>query len=203
MMRILILFAHPALERSRVNRRLVETVADLPGVTFHDLYEAYPTFDIDVALEQKLLASHDIVVLQHPFFWYSTPALVKQWEDLVLEHGWAYGSGGTALQGKVFLSVLTTGGSAAAYRADGLNRFEVREFLRPIEQTVRLCKMEFLPPFVAFGTHRMERPDIDRVADDYRRVIEGLRDERIDMDAAQRYPLLNAGLEEILKEAVP
>ncbi|UCH26517.1 MAG: NAD(P)H-dependent oxidoreductase [Trueperaceae bacterium] len=203
MMRVLILFAHPALERSRVNRRLVDSISELPGITFHDLYEAYPTFDIDVAYEQNLLTSHDVVVLQHPLFWYSTPALVKQWEDLVLEHGWAYGSGGTALQGKVFLCALTAGGSAAAYRADGLNRFEIREFLRPIEQTVRLCKMEFLPPFVTFGTHRMELPDIDRAAEDYRRVIEGLRDERIDFEAARRYPLFNAGLGKILKEVVP
>ncbi len=92
---ILILFAHPALEKSRVNRHLVAGVRDLPGVTFHDLYEAYPDFNILVPHEQELLEAHDVVVLQHPFYWYSTPALVKEWEDLVLQHGWAYGTGGT------------------------------------------------------------------------------------------------------------
>ena len=100
---ILVLFAHPAFERSRVHRRLVDAVAELPGITFHDLYEAYPDFDVDVRREQKLLLEHDLVVLQHPFFWYSTPPLVKQWEDLVLEHGWAYGTGGNALHGKRLL----------------------------------------------------------------------------------------------------
>ena len=81
---ILILFGHPAYDRSRVQRRLAEAVSDLPGVTFHDLYELYPDFDVDVPREQELLSAHDAIVLQHPFFWYSTPALVKEWEDLVL-----------------------------------------------------------------------------------------------------------------------
>jgi hypothetical protein len=62
--RVLILFAHPALEKSRVNRHLVRAVRDLPGVTVHDLYEAYPEHDIDVAREQELLVEHDVVVFQ-------------------------------------------------------------------------------------------------------------------------------------------
>ena len=66
--RILILFAHPAREKSRVNRVLSAAVRDLPGVTFHDLYEAYPDFGIDVEREQKLLLEHDVVVFHHPFF---------------------------------------------------------------------------------------------------------------------------------------
>ena len=49
MRRILVLFAHPVLERSRVNRRLLEAIRDLEGVTIHDLYEVYPTLAIDVA----------------------------------------------------------------------------------------------------------------------------------------------------------
>src|SRR5512139_1443397 len=121
MPRVLVLFAHPALEKSRVHRRLVERARASDGVTFHDLYEAYPDFDVDVKREQALLLAHDAVVLQHPFYWYSTPALVKQWEDLVLEHGWAYGSRGTMLRGKRMLSAITTGGGEAAYRAQGHN----------------------------------------------------------------------------------
>ena len=46
MARLLILFAHPALDKSRVHRRLVERVVGLDGVTFNDLYESYPDFDV-------------------------------------------------------------------------------------------------------------------------------------------------------------
>ena len=123
---ILILFAHPALEKSRVNRRLVDAVRSLDGVTFHDLYEAYPEFDVDVRREQQLLEEHAVVVLQHPLFWYSTPALVKQWEDLVLEHGWAYGASGTALAGKPVLNVVTTGGPERAYSEESPGRVYTR-----------------------------------------------------------------------------
>ncbi len=202
MKRILILFAHPALEKSRIHHRLIQAVANMPGVTVHDLYESYPDFDIDVVREQELLTAHEVVVLQHPFYWYSTPALVKQWEDLVLEHGWAYGSTGTALQGKLFLNVITTGGGAATYQPEGLHGFGIREFLIPIERTAVLCRMTYLPPLVFFGTHRLDPAEIERAAGEYHRIIEGLRDQRIDLEAAERYPFLNTDLKRVLPEEV-
>lgn len=189
---ILILFAHPALEKSRVNRRLIEAANAVDGVTIHDLYEAYPDFDVDVAREQALLESHDVFAFHHPMYWYSTPALLKQWQDLVLEHGWAYGEGGTKLAGKWFLSVLTTGGPETAYRTSGVNHATVRELLRPIEQTVRLCGVEWLPPFVVHGTHRMLPSRIDEHAVTYVRTLEALRDGLIQPAAVRDYPRLNA-----------
>ncbi len=89
--RVLILFAHPALQKSRVNRRLIAAVSNLENVTINDLYEEYPDFCVNVKREQDLLRSHDIIIFQHPFYWYSCPALLKEWEDLVLEYGFAYG----------------------------------------------------------------------------------------------------------------
>ncbi len=158
--RVLILFAHPALHKSRVNRRLAAAVQPLQGVTFHDLYEEYPDFNIDVRREQRQLTEHDALVLQHPFFWYSSPALLKEWIDLVLEHGWAYGPGGTQLHGKPLLQVITTGGGAQAYSRTGHNYFTVRELLTPYEQTARLCGMRYLPPFVIHGTHDLQTEDV-------------------------------------------
>ncbi len=196
---ILILFAHPAFERSRVHRQLVGAVSKLPGVTFHDLYQVYPDFDVDVRREQELLNAHDIVVLQHPFYWYSTPPLVKQWEDLVLEHGWAYGSGGTALHGKRLLSAISAGGPQRAYCADGYNRFSVRQLLAPLEQTARLCGMEYLPPFVVFGTHGLEDEQIRSAAREYGRLIEALRDERVDLDRARETDCLPADVSRVVR----
>lgn len=199
MSRVLILFAHPALERSRVNIELVRAVSSLPGVTFHDLYEAYPDFHVDVRHEQQLLEAHDVLVVQHPIFWYSTPALIKQWEDLVLTHGWAYGTGGTALRGKRWLSAVTTGGRESAYQSEGRNRFTVRQLLAPLEQTARLCGMEFLPPFVVHGTHRLEAAHIAGAARDYRALVEALRDDRLDGDALHHLDKLNAELHRVLR----
>ncbi len=203
MARILILFAHPALEKSRVHRRLVRQVPELPGLTFHDLYEAYPDFAIDVPREQELLLAHDIIVLQHPFYWYSAPPIVKQWEDLVLEHGWAYGSQGNALRGKRWLNLISAGGGATAYHREGYNRFTVRELLAPLEQTARLCKMEFLPPYVIFGTHRMGEAEIAIEAARYQQLLALLHEERLDLGAAAGLSTLNPLLERALSGEVP
>ncbi|MBC8163954.1 MAG: NAD(P)H-dependent oxidoreductase [Roseiflexaceae bacterium] len=202
MPRVLILFAHPALEKSRAHARFIQHVPPRDDLTFHDLYEAYPTFDIDVRREQHLLIDHEIVVLQCPFFWYSTPALVKQWEDLVLEHGWAYGSQGKALVGKSLLCLLTAGGGAAAYTHEGYNRFTIRELLAPLEQTTRLCNMRFLPPYVVHGTHRLNEVELDTEAQRYRLLLDALCDGRIDLSGADQYATFNAALDTLAQEVL-
>jgi glutathione-regulated potassium-efflux system ancillary protein KefG len=193
-----VLFAHPAFERSRVHRRLAAAARAQADVTFHDLYDRYPDFDIDVRREQQLLLAHDVIVLEHPFYWYSTPPLVKQWIDLVLEHGWAYGEGGTALRGKRMLSAISAGGREESYRADGSNRFTVNELLAPIAQTSRLCGIEYLPPFVLYGTHGYGDAEIARAAESYGRLLAALRDGRIDVAAARGLPRINDDLAALL-----
>lgn len=146
---------------------MVAAVKKLPGVTFNDLYEAYPDFDIDVEREQALLLEHDVVVLQHPFYWYSSPAIIKQWLDLVLEHGWAYGAEGTRLTGKTMVQAISCGGSEQAYQPGGRNRATIETFLLPFQQTARLCGMQYLTPFVVHGTHRLTPSDIHQHTDNY------------------------------------
>lgn len=188
---ILILFAHPALEKSRVHTCLLKRARNLGGITVHDLYEHYPDFDIDVREEQRLLLRHDIIIMQHPFYWYSTPAIIKQWEDLVLEHAWAYGSKGKMLTGKRLLNAISCGGRRQAYQPDGLNRFTVRQLLWPIEQTARLCNMIYLPPFVIHGTHRLNEADIELYGLQYEQLLIALRDDRISEEEWQKVEYLN------------
>jgi glutathione-regulated potassium-efflux system ancillary protein KefG len=197
--RVLILFAHPALERSRVQRPLAEAVRDLKGVTFRDLYELYPDFDVDVGEEQALLVESDVVVFQHPVYWYSAPALVKEWLDLVLEHGWAYGHEGTALHGKTWVQVVSTGGGEETYRETGVHGQSLRAFLAPFEATARLCGMHYLAPFSVYATHGLDPADVAKRAADYRRLIEALRDDRLDLAAAEREPELCAALDRLIR----
>ncbi|MBV6442084.1 MAG: NAD(P)H oxidoreductase [Haliscomenobacteraceae bacterium CHB4] len=191
MARILVLFAHPALEKSRVNVQIARAVRELDGITFSDLYEQYPDFFIDVAAEQRLLTEHDIIVWQHPMYWYSCPPLLKQWIDLVLAHNWAYGSKGYALAGKYLFNAVTTGGGEAAYSQTGLNRYSLRQYLIPFEQTARLCRMTYLPPYAMQGTHRMDSSDIEKETSRYVGLLKDLRDERLDLDAAAKQELFN------------
>jgi glutathione-regulated potassium-efflux system ancillary protein KefG len=175
--RVLILFAHPALQKSRVNRRLIAAVRDLENVTVNDLYEEYPDLFVNVKREQELLLRHDIIVFQHPLYWYSCPALLKEWQDLVLQYGFAYGAQGTKLSGKWVLTAITTGGPLSSYQRDGYNYFTIRELLRPLEQTVRFCGMVYLPPFVLSGTLAVKNEaEFNGFATLYRHAIESLRD---------------------------
>ena len=171
MKNILILFAHPKFEQSRANKALVQQIRKRAGVTFHDLYEHYPDFHIDVSFEKQLLLDHDVILWHHPFYWYSCPPLMKQWIDVVLEFGWAYGPDGNALAAKKCLNVITTGGSRAVYCSEGNNHYSVNEFLRPFEQTAVLCGMEYLPPFTVMGTHKLSDEDLALHATQYEQMI--------------------------------
>jgi glutathione-regulated potassium-efflux system ancillary protein KefG len=193
MARVLVLFAHPALQKSRVNLVLAEAAQRVEGITFHDLYECYPDLHLDVEREQKLLTTHDIIIFQHPLYWYSTPAILKEWQDLVLEWGFAYGDGGTALRGKRLLTAITAGGPEDAYRREGFNHFTIRELLVPIEQTVRLCGMEYLPPLVLHAALSMPRADIAAAAERYAAVLRAMRDDQLDLAALRPRRYLNDG----------
>jgi glutathione-regulated potassium-efflux system ancillary protein KefG len=190
--RVLIIFAHPAPHKSRVNRQLVTAVTNLENVTVTDLYEEYPTFDINVRREQELLLAHEVIVFQHPFYWYSSPAILKEWEDLVLEWGFAYGTGGTKLQGKLFLTAITTGGPEEAYCRRGYNFFTIRELLAPFEQNAKFCGMRSLPPLIINGNLQLtDQAAISAQAQAYRQVIEGLRDESFDLDEVEKFERIN------------
>lgn len=197
--RVLILFAHPAFQRSRINRQMLKGVESIPGVTVNDLYEHYPTMFIDVEREQELLGSHDVIIMHHPFYWYSTPAILKEWQDLVLQHGWAYGREGRALSGKHMLNVVTTGGPEPAYSTEGYNRFSLRQLLAPLEQTAFLCRMDYLAPFVVHGTHLMKTDVINQHVSDYHRFLRALVADQVDLKKAASIERVNANLDSILR----
>ena len=164
-MKVLVNLFHPHLERSVVNRAWADRLANQPGITLRNLYALYPDGKIDVAAEQQALAEHDRLVFQHPFYWYSTPPLMKQWLDDVLTYGWAYGPGGNALAGKEWLSAISTGGPADSYQAGGYNRFSMSEFLKPLVQTASLLQTVFLPPFIFHGAVVVDSEAIRASAD--------------------------------------
>jgi len=195
MKKILILFAHPAFQKSLINKTLIEAIKDLEGVTINNLYEKYPDFFIDVPVEQKLLTEHDIIIWHHPFYWYSAPALIKEWMDLVLQHGFAYGTHGRALEGKWAMSCISTGGRKEVYSADGKNRYTINQFLAPFIQSASLCRMTNLPPFVVHGSHTLNGDQIKKYADDYKSVIKLLRDNKIETERLNSMEYMNEIIE--------
>ena len=189
--KVLILFAHPRFEKSANNAILVKDIPDIPEITFHDLYEKYPDFNISIEYEKRLLDDHQIIIWQHPFYWYSCPPLLKQWIDLVLEFGWAYGPGGSALKDKIVFNSITSGGQRSAYNSEGHNRFTVRNFLAPFDQTARLCKMIYLPPFAMHGTYRIAKEEMVNTARQYRDLLIRFVNGDFSFEEINRFPYLN------------
>jgi glutathione-regulated potassium-efflux system ancillary protein KefG len=191
MPRVLILFAHPRLENSRINREMIKQIPSSSLITFHDLYEEYPDFNVNVEAEKKLLETHDIIIWHHPLYWYSSPPLLKQWIDMVLELGWAYGPGGNALSGKWIFNAITTGGTKEAYSREGHNRFYLHEFLAMFNQTANLCKMIYLPPFVIQGTHRLSDDQNAIGSRMYGKLLAGLSEGKWELESLKKLSSLN------------
>ncbi len=187
MARLLVYYAHPGHRTSHVNRAMAEAAAVLSDIVFIDLYRLYPRHNIDIAAEQARLLACDVLLFQHPIFWYSTPSLIKEWQDLVLEHGFAYGTGGDRLAGKTMMLAVTAAGPEEAYHETGYQHFPLRTFLTPLEQTARLCHMRFAAPYVLFSS--LKAPGEGAVAphvDGYRRLLSAIRDDAYDFDAADQ-----------------
>lgn len=147
-MKVLVVLAHPNMGQSRINKTLLTELAKQNDVTIHDLYSAYPDEQIDVQKEQELLSAHDRIILQFPFFWYSSPHLLKKWQDTVLGYGWAFGPGGDKLKGKELVLAVSTGGAADAYVAGGHNQYSMSELLKPFQSVSNMIGTKFLIPFV-------------------------------------------------------
>ncbi|MGE4799655.1 NAD(P)H-dependent oxidoreductase [Yersinia hibernica] len=172
MSRVLVLTAHRKPDESRINHGLIEAVRVLPHVTVHELIREYPDFHIDVAREQELLAAHDVIVMMFPFYWYSSPAILSEWQDAVLTYGFAYGSRGDQLRGKSLQLVVSTGGKAQDYTPQGYNRYPALDLLLPFHAMANLTGMDFLPPFLLQGANAMEEDTLQQSIQSVVRMME-------------------------------
>lgn len=170
--KIVVYCAHLSIENSVINRAMRDAVDDLPGVELRDLHELYPDFFINTAIEQAVLRSADLIVFQHPIYWYAAPAIFKHFLDTVLSRGFAYGPGGTALQGKDFLLAVSTGAPVEAYMLDGIHHYPFEQLILPIKQTARFCGMRFMPPLVVHGGHSLPAEVVATHATRYRQLLE-------------------------------
>ncbi|MDX1807841.1 MAG: NAD(P)H-dependent oxidoreductase [Paenisporosarcina sp.] len=164
-MKTLVIVAHPDLTNSTINKTLMNRLQQEENVTIHDLYATYPDGRIDQAREQQLLLAHDRIVFQFPFYWYSSPSLLKEWQDVVLSYGWAYGPEGKNLNGKDFILAISTGGPEASYQAGSYNHYTMSELTRPFQATANLTGMRFLPTFKIQGARFLNNEQIQESAE--------------------------------------
>ena len=144
MSKILVVVAQPKIEASIGNKVNIENFINLhPDAEIDELYKLYPDFKIDIKKEQEKLIRAECIILQFPMFWYNTPALMRQWFESVLEHGFAYGSKGKALEGKKLILSITTGSPAEAYKEGGIQNYTLEDLTKGFHQLANLCSMKW------------------------------------------------------------
>lgn len=174
-MRTLIIISHPAITESHTQQFLKESQPET-GVTWHHLEERYPSGEISIAEEQALLMEHDRIVFQFPLYWYSSPPLLKHWQDTVLTEGFAYGKNGSQLAGKEFGLVISTGVRAEEYQPGAGEGFTMAELTRPFQAMAMKCELIFLPTFLISRFDYMIETEQRKLLVDYLQYLTRDRD---------------------------
>ncbi len=199
MAKVIHYYAHPGHRFSHANKAMWDASLSVNDVEHVDLYAEYPRHNVNIDREQQRLLDHDVIVMQFPIFWYSSPSLLKEWIDLTLEHGFAYGKDGDKLAGKWLMLAVTAAGPEEAYSEGGYQHFPLRTFLTPFEQTARLSKMRFAAPYVF---HDALKADPSDHAAGFRTLLEGLRDDRIDLEKTEDLDsLYHVGIASVLRQS--
>ena len=172
MTQTLILLFHPDLAGSRANRALASAARSLPGVDLVDMAAIYPD-GLDMARDgereaARLLAAERIV-LQFPVQWYSTPPLLKSWQDAVLTRMMylAPDTEGRLLAGKPLMVAATAGNTAESYRPGGRNLFAMDALLAPLRATAHRCALIWTAPFVLYEAKTLAPEALEAAAEAY------------------------------------
>lgn len=160
-MNVLYYIVHPDLNRSFANKSILDALPNHPNLKIVDLYDTYPNFSINGPVERECLDWADAVFFQHPFYWYSIPALLKQWFEIVLEFGYAYGKSANALAGKRWQHIISTGGNINTYLGGSANPYDIEEYFRPLQSTCKLCRCEWQPPLVNFNAKQASAEELE------------------------------------------
>ncbi|MCU7837108.1 MAG: NAD(P)H-dependent oxidoreductase [gamma proteobacterium symbiont of Taylorina sp.] len=173
---ILIIFSHPYPHRSHANKTILDSIAKTEHVFITDLYQKYPDFHINVIEEQSLLRQAKLIIFQFPIYWYNVPALLKQWQEMVLSRQFLLGDGdhGCALQGKSAMAVVTAGHKHQSYQQGGEDNYNVEEFLRPLEQLSVHCGMHYHSPLILHQAHKASETELTQFSRLYSQRIEQL-----------------------------
>lgn len=138
MSKTLMILAHPRIEESIGNKIISELTDKDKNVEVRHLNALYPDFKIDIKAEQKALESADNIIFQYPLYWYSTPAILKEWIDQVFEYGFAFGTGSKLANKNVIVSI-TIGSGKKDYPQEVLDKI-----LFPFQGLAAYCKMNYI-----------------------------------------------------------
>lgn len=160
----LVLLAHPNLKSSISNKKIIKNISLLKGVEIRSLCNLYPDGQINVKAEQESLIKADLIIFQFPIFWFSTPSILKTWQDQVLSPGFAFGAAQRdfRLKDKDLLLSITTGGNRKKYHVGNPYNYTLDETLRPLQMMANYCKMNYRGYLQSNGTPSTDKQNLDK-----------------------------------------
>ncbi|HEY0273993.1 MAG TPA: NAD(P)H-dependent oxidoreductase, partial [Chitinophaga sp.] len=78
-----------------------------------------------------------------------------------------------------------------SYAPGEAHNHPLREFLYPVEQTVKLCRMQYLPPFVVHGVLHIAPAELEAAGEQYKSALLLLQQGRLTPAAWQQVQYLN------------
>lgn len=137
-MKTLVIVAHPQLANSSTESFLKAAVDNENNVMWHELKTPF-----DISQEQELLKSATRIIFQFPLYWYSAPAILKQWLDEVWN---SQLTSSYLLKGRELGIVTTVAHSASAFQPGASQGYTIAEILRPYQALAHAMEMKYLPP---------------------------------------------------------
>ncbi len=132
----------------------------------------------DIQIEVEKVQRADLLILNFPMYWTSTPAMLKGWIDRVFVSGIFYGGkrfynhGG--MVGKKAMLSFTLGGREHMF-GDHAIHGSIEDLLLPIQRgTLAYAGFEVLPPFVAYHVPYISNEARQKMLVDYQQHLSNL-----------------------------
>ncbi|UXM94823.1 NAD(P)H-dependent oxidoreductase [Bartonella sp. HY329] len=139
---VLVILGHPSSNISIANHTVIQTLAAMGlEMEIRDIGKLYADHRINIIEEQAALIRHDIVIFQHPMYWFNLPAILKSWIDQVLTYQFAYGSEGNKLKGKKLLDSITIG------QRENDVKTATQSLSSIFEKLAQYCQMDYVGTF--------------------------------------------------------
>ncbi|TPR18823.1 flavodoxin family protein [Apilactobacillus timberlakei] len=170
-MKTLVIVSHPEYDNSMTESFLNQCQNDIDEVDWLVLDHLTDNYEFDVDKEQKRLIKYDRILLQFPMYWYSSPALLKKYEDDIFTRSFTYANEDGKLKDKELGIITTLGEPLKNYTVGGSEGFSINEILKPYQALAFKAGMKFIKPFAVDQFAYMTDDEKGKLLVDYRNYL--------------------------------
>lgn len=158
------------------DRRNFTTVKDSSflKVQLEEVYALeHDGFVKELSTEQEKVEWCDLMIWQFPLWWFTTPAILKGWQDRVFSMDRFYKGGSLyengLMKGKKALLSATTGTEFEAYRYGGFHNGDMESILRPIHRGMfEFLGFSVLSPQISYAVAHLTNEEREGVLENWK-----------------------------------